>query len=415
MAKIIVVGGGIIGLASAYYLQKSNHEVTIIEKNTVGSGCSEGNMGWIPPSISDPVPAPGVLADGFKWMFKKDSPLYLKPTKIPQLAPWLLSFMKYCTAKEFEKGLNASIDLNKHALGLYERILEDGVEFEYHRKGLLLVFKDEAQAKYKFDKLQKASDFGQEPAIYFNQQQLQEEEPLLNSSVKAGILLPGECHVRPESLNTGIAQYLKRNGATIKENEEVVGYEIENGQIVGVKLKKETIKADVCVIAAGAESAGLLKNYLGIKIPMISGKGYSLTLDSANHKFNHAMYFGDTRVGLTPFNNEFRIGGAMDLTGIDTTLNENRLKMISNSAKDYLNISLENLAVKKKLTGMRPMTPDGLPVIGAVPKYKNLYIATGHAMMGISMGLTTGEIVAQLVDKKPHNIDIKPFAIERFM
>lgn len=413
MAKIIIIGGGIIGLSSAYYLSKQNHEITIIEKKTIGGGCSEGNMGWICPSLSDPVPAPGVLGVGIKWMFKKDSPLYLKPTLIPKLAPWLIEFTKSCSVTQFNKGLNASLDLSLNSIVLYEDLRSEGVKFEYYHKGLMMVFKDEKQAQLKYEKLNKARNIGQPAPIFYNEEQLR-KEPLLNNSVKAGILMPGERHVRPESLNNGLSKYLKEKGISIRENEMVVGFEIENGEIKGVRLKNETLQADICLVAAGVESAALIKAGFNVKIPMISGKGYSITLESANYDFQHALYFGDTRVGLTPFNNEFRVGGAMDLMGIDESLDDRRLNTIRKSAEDYLSFKLDEMKVKKQWAGMRPMTTDGLPVIGSIPQVKNAYIAAGHAMMGISMGLSTGKIVAQLIGKEEVEIDITPFSLERF-
>ncbi|MEH7379337.1 FAD-dependent oxidoreductase [Bacillus sp. JJ1533] len=414
MAKIVIIGGGIIGLSSAYYLSKHNHDITIIDKGTIGGGCSEGNMGWICPSLSDPVPGPGVIGSGIKWMFKKGSPLYLKPTLIPKLAPWLIGFIKNCNVNNFTKGLNASLDLGLNSIELYEELLEEGVSFEYHHKGLLMVFKDEKEAKLKYEKMQKARNIGQPMPLFLNHEQLLQEEPLLNESVKAGILMPGERHVRPESLTKGLEKFLKNKGVTIIENERVLGFDVNNGVVKRVHLKNEQIPTDICLVAAGVESVGLLKEGFNKKIPMISGKGYSITIESEEYAFQHALYFGDTRVGLTPFNNEFRVGGAMDLTGIDKSLNQERLSTIKKSAEDYLRIKLDNEKVKKQWAGMRPMTTDGLPVLGPIPKVKNAYIAAGHAMMGISMGLSTGKLISQIVEKDDLDIDITPFSLERF-
>lgn len=413
MKKVVIIGGGIIGLSSAYYLKKAGMDVTVIEKGEPGKACSQGNQGWVCPALHEPVPAPGLMAESFKMLLQRDSPLFIKPTAMPQLSGWLSQFMTFCNERDFKAGEAALLTLSKSTLSLFDSLQQEGVKFELHRKGILFAFLSQENLQKKFKRFEEvASVFGHEQPMLKDAKEVQEIEPSLSSSVQGGILLSEQYHVRPESLVQGLMNKLKEMGVNLYLHTEVVDLEREGERIVSIKTKSDSIKADYFLLAAGAWSGTLAKK-MDYALPLTAGKGYSITIQNPTAIVNRPLYLGDLKTGITPFNGALRMGGTMELSGINTTLDRKRIQGIRSAVSKYLKEDIKG-DKEDEWAGMRPMTPDGLPVLGKVPKLSNMYIATGHGMVGVAMAPATGKILSELIVSGKTEFEISPFAPSRF-
>jgi len=332
---------------------------------------------------------------------------------VPGLSSWLYQFWRKCNVKDFDRGYDAMLELSKNTLSLFDDLEAEGlVEFEMHDKGLLFVFTKQKDLDAKFQELSVASKVGIAMPVIKSKKEVQELEPNISDNVVGGLMLPAERHVRPESLSNGLYNWLVANGVEVKINTEVTGFVRKNGRIEAVQCGSERIDADNFLITTGVWSRSVVKQ-LNYKLPMTAGKGYSITISSPNVKVSQPLYLGDSKVGISPYNDAIRIAGTMELSGLNTKIDQKRVQGLRNSASKFLK---QPLTGKSEVvwTGMRPMTPDGMPVLGKVPGKKNVYIATGHAMSGVSMSLSTGKIMADLILTNRTEIDLKPFSPGRF-
>jgi D-amino-acid dehydrogenase len=412
MSKVVVIGGGIIGLASAYYLVKNKHEVVVIDKRTPGEECSAGNMGWICPTLSQPVPAPGLILSSMKWMLKKENPLYIKPTSMFSLVNWFMDFWKSCNETSYNNGLNAGLELSRYTYELFDLLLkEEDMEFEYYNQGLLFVSTDAQEIDEKYKEFSKVAKIGVPIPIKKSKEEVLAMEPSLSENIVGGLYLPSERHVRPESFSKGLYNWLERKGVTFLNNHEVTDIVMDGSRSVAAIANSKRIEADQFLLTAGVWSKQLAKK-IGFTIPLTAGKGYSITYTDPNLTFNHPLYFGSA--GLSPFENSLRIGGTMEFSGINTDIDSRRIDSIRTLIFSYLKEPLSG-ATETVWSGMRPMTPDGIPVMGLVPNASNLYIATGHVMSGVSMSLSTGYIMANLITTGNSFINLDPVSPHRFL
>lgn len=411
--NIIVIGGGVIGLSSAYYLTKKGFNVTVVEKGLIGDACSKGNQGWVCPALHTPVPEPGLVGSSFKWLMQKDSPLFIKPTAVPNLSGWLRQFMKYCNHKDFKAGEDALHKLSASTFELFDGLIEDGVDVEMHSQGMLFIFLEEKQLEGHIKKFkERASLYGHEEPIELSKEEVLNLEPNLSQAVIGGLLLKDQRHVNPESLTNSLVKVLTQSGVKLLENTKVIDAEIYGEKIIAINTEKERLAADSFLISAGAWTGEIAKAF-NLTIPIQAGKGYSVTISNSNLQFSHPLYLGDTKSGVSPFNHAVRIGGTMELSGINTKLDKNRINGIRKSVSKYLKETLYG-DIEREWTGMRPLTPDGLPVMGKIPNLENGYIASGHGMVGVSMAPATGVIISQLIANGTTDYDISPFRPDRF-
>jgi D-amino-acid dehydrogenase len=404
MKRTVVIGGGVIGLACAYGLRRRGHEVTIVDAQAPGAGASEGNAGWITPSLSMPVPAPGMVGTSLRWMLRSDGPLYIKPTLDPRRISWLVKLLRNCTERRYSAGLDATVRLNSETFTLFDELEADGIEFEMHRAGLLFCFLDAVNSTHVLTDIDRAADLGYKPVL-LGADEVIEMEPEVTTDVRAGIYLEQERQVRPESLVTGYLKRLLDDGADIRVATQIRGFEYSHGRIVGARNGDEVIEGDEFVIAAGAHS-GRLARTLGCRVPVEAGKGYSVHHEPAPVSLSHALYLYEARVGATPFDGAVRFAGTMEFSGINDRLEPKRVRAISAAAERYLE-RWPAEADGRAWAGMRPMTPDGLPVIGRIAP--NVTIASGHSMLGVTLAPVTGELVAGLVADGAEPDVLRPF------
>jgi D-amino-acid dehydrogenase len=386
--------------------------VTVIDAGEFGGAASTGNAGWITPSLSGPVPAPGLVATSIRWMLHRDSPLYIKPSAFPRLAPWLFQFWRHCTARDYQAGLEATLALGEDTMERYDALAAAGVDFEMHKDGLLFAVANPQALDHILADLEIMQPYGYEPPRVMQGKELHDFEPNLSSAITRGAWVREERHVRPETLSAGLAQWLTEHGAELMPGTRVTGFRRSRGTISAVATNKGLVEADQVLIAAGVWS-GRVAQLAGVRLPMEAGKGYNITVQDPAIHLGQSIYFLETRIACTPFDRALRIAGTMELSGINNALDLRRVEAIRRGA----NRSLNNWSAGASETvwaGMRPMTPDGVPVIGRAPGYDNLFVAAGHAMMGVSLAPSTARLAAELICDGQTDIDLSPFDPDRF-
>jgi D-amino-acid dehydrogenase len=409
LKRAVVVGAGVIGLACAYSLRKRDYEVTIVDAVGPGAGASEGNAGWITPSLSMPVPAPGMVGQSLRWMLRSDSPLYIKPTLDPRRIRWLFGLLRNCNETCYSHGLEATARLNERTFELFDDLQADGVEFEMHKAGLLFCFLDPGKRDHMLEELARVKSLGYSP-LPMSGSEMQDLEPQLADQIEEGILVEQERQVRPESLVTGYVKRLLEEGVEVVVGSPIGGFERSGDSIVGVRNGEGSIEADEIVIAAGAHTGRLVRQ-LGVRLPIDAGKGYSLHYEPAPIQLDHALYLYEARVGVTSFDGAIRFAGTMEFSGINTRLRPRRVEAIARSADRYLS-GWPADAKGRAWAGMRPIAPDGLPVIGRIAG--NITVAAGHSMLGVTLAPVTGELVAASIAGADTPDVLRPFDPLRF-
>ncbi len=411
--SIIVVGAGIIGLSCAHYLSEAGYRVTVIDKDGVARGCSHGNCGYICPSHVLPLTEPGAITIALKSLFKPDAPFRVKPRLSPALWVWMLQFARRCTHRRMLAGalpLKAILDSSMEE---YRGLAADGaLDCEWKEKGLLYVFRTE-------DGLARFAEADRLLTEHFGVSATRIEGvdlPDLESALKPGLAgafnYPGDTHVRPDVLARNWAGKLRDKGVEIVEQCELSAVEKREGKVVRLTTSRGEMTADRFVIAAGALSAKLGPE-LRCRIPIEPGKGYSVTMKRPRICPERPMLFPEHKVGVTPFDNGYRLGSMMEFAGFDESIRERRIQQLRNSAEPYL-IEPHTDDVEEKWFGWRPMTWDSLPIIGRAPRLENAWLATGHNMLGLSLGPATGRLVAEMIQGKETHIDAEPFSPGRF-
>jgi D-amino-acid dehydrogenase len=412
--RVAVVGGGVVGLATAFFLHERGVEVAVIERDRCGGATSLGNAGWITPGVSSvPLAAPGVVPQALKWMVQPDSPFYIRPRLSPALALWLVRFWRSSTEPRFKSGLQALVTLNAPVLDLFDHYRERGVEFEMHSEGLLFPALSRAAAEKDAAAYEKLIDAGY-PGSYelLDGDEARTLEPGLGDAVAAAVFSKDERHVRPETVTKGLAEHLTANGATVLEQTPVESLVRTNGRWRVQTTGRAAIEADAVVLASGVWTQRLLRE-VGYRLTILSGKGYSITFPAKKNLVRHPAYLSEAKVGVSPFDGGLRLAGTLELTGIDPALRRRRLDALLAAARRYLR-DWQDERDRFEWAGLRPVVADGLPVIGPVPGRDGLFVATGHGMVGVTMSAPTGAALAELIVDQKRPDRIKPFGLERF-
>ncbi len=415
MKKVHIIGGGIIGLSSAWFLQKEGFEVTVIDRTDLSDGASHGNAGMIVPSHFVPLASPGVVSKGIKWMFNSKSPFFVKPRLNSELTQWLWKFYRSCTVNNVENSVALLKDFNEQSKALYKNFAEkEGFEFCFEENGLLMLFKDSHTGEEEIQIAEQAKELGLEVEI-LNKEEVQLKENKLKTDVAGGVFYKGDTHLYPNKFIAEMVNHLKKTDVRFITQKEVVDFNTSNGKVESLLLQNGDIeKIDQLVIAAGSWSAKLLKK-IGIKILLQDGKGYSLTLADPKMKPTYPTILSEGKVAMTPMGNDLRVGGTLEISNFNPRINQNRLQGIVESVPRYFpDFEIQKSELDKVWHGFRPCTPDGLPYLGKSHKFDNLTIATGHAMMGMSLGPATGKIVSQIILNKKIDLDLRLMNPDRF-
>jgi D-amino-acid dehydrogenase len=413
MSRTVVVGGGVIGLACAYALRKQGEEVTVLDSAEPGAGCSKGNAGWIVSTLAEPLPAPGLTWTSMLWLLRRDSPLHIDPRAALGLAPWLWTFWRHSNAADFRSGRQAWEIVANDVMESFDALAADGVHFEMHSAGLLFLFLREAAMRAMLHETGAgAAAHGDGPRV-FTGHELREFEPSVSGAVTTGLWVEQERHVRPETLCGGLAQWLTTHGVEIRTGAAVTGGHLDGRTLRAVRTTRGDIDGDRFLITAGARSGLVSDAIAGVPLPIQAGKGYSITVPASNSPFRRPLYLKEARVAVTPFDGGYRFAGTMELSGVNERLVADRISAIRHSAQRYLTLSAGELT-GTEWVGMRPLAPDGLPVMGALPGRPNVFVATGHGMLGVTTALTTARLMAGLIVRGSNSVNLSAFDPGRF-
>ncbi|GIX48558.1 MAG: D-amino-acid dehydrogenase [Candidatus Tectimicrobiota bacterium] len=413
-SDVLVIGGGVIGLCCAYFLAQRGYRVTVLEKARLGSGCSYGNAGLIVPSHSVPLAAPGVLGKGLRWLLNPESPLYLKPRLDGQLWAWLWRFCRACTARHRQRAMPLLRDLHLASLRLYSELAAlEGMDFGLAQRGLLTVCRTPQGFAAAREEAHLLQGIGLE-AHPLSAAEVQQHEPRVAFRTVGGVFYPQDAHLDPARFVQALARHLAARGVALQEATEVFGFDTVGSRLTRVKTTRGDFAAEEVVLAGGAWSPQLAR-LLDLRLLMQPGKGYSLTVRRPPAAPRTPLMLAEARVAVTPMDNVLRFAGTLELAGFDFSLSRRRLAAICRAVPAYMPaLVVERLALVEIWRGWRPCTPDGLPYLGRTRRYANLTIATGHAMLGVSLGPITGLLVAQLLSGEAPAVDLTLLRVERF-
>jgi D-amino-acid dehydrogenase len=414
MKNITIIGGGIIGLNCAYYLQKEGYAVTVIERGDITNGCSFGNMGYFSPSHFIPLASPGIIAEGLRYMLRSSSSFYIKPRLSLPLMQWAYHFWKNSNASTVAKHaphLNNILQLSRHLINDIRD--EIGNSFLMEEKGCLLMCREEKTLDHEFHLADDAEKLGLK-VERLNKEQVQVLEPDVELNVSGAVLFRDDCHINPEKFMVALKNYLGNKGVQFQLNTTVTCFEKKNNKISAVVTNKGKFECEELVIATGSWLPAVAK-MMGVKLLLQPGKGYSYTYDHVEKNIRYPAILIEGRCAMTPWGQQLRIGGTMEISGINETILPKRMKGIYDSVKDfYPGLKIDLPPADKIWHGLRPVTPDGLPYIGRLKNFKNVVIAGGHAMMGVSLAPGTGKLVTEIIGRKNTTIDMSAFRVERF-
>jgi D-amino-acid dehydrogenase len=410
--RVIVIGGGLIGTASAYYLAKHGWRVTLIERGQFAAGCSHGNCGFICPSHVLPLAAPGAVRKNLTQLLSNDSPLHIKLRFDPALWWWLWQFARRCRLKHMLEAARAQHALLSSSVSLYRRLLaNEAIDCQWQDRGVLFVY----QSRREFEEFAQTHKLLRErfdvQSKRYDAAELADLEPALRPGLAGGWHFPGDAHLRPDQLLAGWRAVLERLGVKIREQTHLYGFSRIGRHATAAETSRGIMPADAFIVAAGALTP-LLNRQLACRLPIQPGKGYSITMPRPKLAPYFPLIFHEYHVAATPFHDAYRLGSTMELAGYDASLNRRRLNLLRAAAEQYLREPYAEPVIEEWF-GWRPMTYDGIPYIGRVPKSENVFVAAGHGMLGVSMAPATGKLVAELVSGLEPHLDPAPFSVDR--
>lgn len=410
MRSVVIVGGGVIGCLSAYHLVKAGWRVTVLDRGRIGGGCSHGNCGYVCPSHVLPLATPGAIGSTLKTLFARNSPLKVRPGFAVSHLGWFLRFAKRCNRSNMLSAAVGIQSLLNSSRTLYDELLTaEGFDVEWDTHGLLFVFQSQAAFDHYAETDHLLREQFRMPAERYEAGELLKLEPTLKpESVSGGYLYRSDAQLRPDVLMTALRARLVEFGVTFVEKAEMTSVLPANGVSKAVVTTAGEFPADAFVVATGAWSPQL-NAQLGGRLPIIPGKGYSITLPRPAKCPTYPMIFEEHRVAVSPFRTGFRIGSTMEFTGYDETLNRDRLELLTAAAAEYLTDPGDPAAASEEWWGWRPMTHDGLPVIDRTPRYSNVIVAAGHGMLGLSMAPATGKLVCELLTGGIPHLPAEPY------
>jgi D-amino-acid dehydrogenase len=411
-SDVLIVGAGVIGLAAAYELSKAGAKVTVIDKFEPGFGCSYGNAGWITPCFAMPLPMPGMLLKSFRWLLDPESPLYIKPELSATLVSWLLRFMASMTQKKMLASVDTLTQLSVQSLDIYKKLhATSDKPFSFEQKGLFMVAQSDDGLKYARKEMELVSRNGV-PGKLMLEDEARAFEPALTKRIKGGVFFPNEAHAEPLQVTQMLAHEAKKLGAQILSKTEVIDFELGPNGIKGARTTRGIYEADQFVLATGSWSLRMGQT-LGLKIPVLGGKGYAIITDPLTPNPQRPMMLIEKKVAVTPRNGSLRLAGTLELVNQDETFTTRRVEAIVRGAREFMNVP-DKINYHEIWRGLRPCTPDGVPIIGRTKRFSNLIVATGHQMLGLQSATGSGKLISDITLGKQPYIDPTPYRADRF-
>lgn len=413
--RVGIIGGGVIGLCSAWYLTQNGHEVVVFEKGDGSDGCSFGNMGYLSPSHFVPLASPGIVTQGLKFMLNPVSPFYIKPRFDLSLMRWAYHFWRNATAQKVAQNAPALNELLHYSrTKTIEMAAELGNDFDLTLKGCYMMYRKPETEKHEIHLAHQAQDLGIETEI-LDRETLQKREPELGITSLGAVFYPIDAHLHPGKWIHSMRKSLTAKGVDFKFNTKVVDFEVGNRSVSSlIDENGKSYPVDQLVVAAGSWLPEVVHK-LGHNLLLQPGKGYSTTFVNLPHNLSRPAILVDDRVALTPFGQDLRVGGTMELSGINHNIYIPRVQAVINAVKRNFTQFDIALPPKERLwCGLRPVSPDGLPYLGKSTKYDNVILAGGHAMLGVSMAAGTGSVVADLVEGNKTMVKVDAFRVDRY-
>lgn len=408
----IVIGGGVVGTASAYHLAERGASVVLLERGEICSGASYGNAGWIFPSHGTPLPAPGVIGQALRWLFDPESPFYVKPRLDLELVRWLAGFLRAATATRALETLRLNRELSLANLALCAELASrPGVEIGFARRGLIVLCESEAGLAAAHHELGVLRELGGDGRA-LSPADVRVIAPRVAGAITGGVLFPVDAHVQPARLVAELARLAIARGARIQTGHEVLALSREGRRVTRVRTTRGDFAAREVVIAGGAWSPQI-SGALGLRLPVQGAKGYSITVRCPSDFGETPIMLSESKVFITPMGELLRFGGTLELAGLDLSVNLRRVRAVERAVARVLP-GVESEPHVETWRGLRPLTPDDRPILGRTRKFDNLVIATGHGMSGISQGVISGKLVAELVAGERPSLDLAPFSPDRF-
>jgi D-amino-acid dehydrogenase len=396
--KVLVIGAGIAGVFAAYYLNKAGMDVTVVDKESGADNCSYGNAGMIVPSHIIPLASPGTIKKGLRWMLKSESPFYIRPRLNTELIKWVWKFKNSSTQEHVSESSPVLRDMLLQSRELLIRLEKDeDIHFDFQKKGLFMFCNTQKGLDSEAEVAESAKRLGI-PAEILTPEQVEKREKNLDFNILGATYYPKDAHLHPEAIMDELKRLSKSRGVGFIYNTEISRFNSESGSIKSaVSSDGLTWKADYFIICCGAWSARLAHS-IGINMPLQAGKGYSITLKNPPQMPENCGIFSEAKVTMTPMNHTLRFGGTMEIVGLDRNINRKKLAGLKKSVCRFLpEFKMTDLDTDTVWTGLRPCSPDGMPYVGGVKKYNNMFVSTGHAMMGMSLAPASGTMIRDLI------------------
>jgi len=411
-SDVLVIGGGAVGVCTAYYLAKAGCQVTLIEKGEICSGCSYGNACMIVPSHAMPIPAPGVIKKSVKWLFKEDSPLLIRFRPDWELFSWLWRFAVFCRDEPMRRSIPILRDLGRASLILFKELeATEGISFDFKQQGLMYVYSTEEGFEEGKEEAALLAQYDL-PSRVLTGSQAQELEPALRDTVVGALYFPEDAHGNSFHFVKGMAEVIKKLGVAVKTNTEVVEWLMNGNKPIGVKTRQGDVYGREIVLATGSWTPQLTRP-IGLNVPVQPGKGYSLTMDRPPVCPEIPLIHFERKIGVTPIGNRLRFAGTMEFAGFDLSLNRIRAEAIQRGAMEVLP-AISNPGNVEHWCGLRPCTPDGLPIIDRLPNHPNIYLCTGHAMLGYTQSPISGKLISEMITGQSLSTSVEGLTVGRF-
>ncbi|MDN5856785.1 MAG: FAD-dependent oxidoreductase [Actinomycetia bacterium] len=407
---VVVVGGGVIGIAVAYELAQSGAEVTVLERGgDLAWECSAGNAGMVTSTHALPLASPTALMQGLRWMWRRDSPFKLRPRA--RLLPWLARFAAASTPTRAERAGDLLVELTQRGLELHSALADSGLDTSLVRRGMVDAYETSGGVEFGRAEINARRALGLTGEL-LTTEQLLEAEPALSTSLAGGAFYPDEAHCDPLRFTQALGAAAAELGVRVRPRVEVLALEMSAGRITALQTTSGRITADKIVLAAGVWSAGLARD-LGLYLPIEAGKGYHVDMDAGSKTPRLPVYMMESKVVATPLNERIRLSGTLELDGMDTRVDPVRVGAIVRAGERHFP-AIRGALSRDVWRGLRPCAPDGLPLIGPVDGVENLVVATGHGMAGTTLAPITAKLVSEVLQGVPPSVELDLMRPDRF-
>ena len=409
---VIVIGGGVVGLSTAYYLGKAGKSVLVLDKGDGTDGCSFGNAGFVSPSHFVPLSSPGIVSQGLRWMMRSDSPFYLRPRFDMDLLRWGWQFVRHSNEKHVSDSKNLLADLSLMSRSLHKEIADE-LKLNFQERGIVLLCTTNEALHHEIEIGKMGEELGI-VATAMTMEEINQLDPDVEKQGVGGVFFPQDAYTDPVIFMAQITSLLQSMDVTVEYGTDVTDFSYSGGKIQNITANSTVYAADQYVMAAGSFSQPLMKK-LGLRLLLEGGKGYSVDWMNPVSMPSVSYILVEARVAITPMVNRVRLAGTMEIAGLNGQVNRKRahafLRSIQNYFPEYEFEKIKDLPV---WAGLRPCSPDGLPYIGRNKKFNNLILATGHAMLGFTLGPVTGLLVKEIALEENTSLEINGLSTNRY-